>query len=225
MLNRLALIWRDSSGAAMFEFVICLPVLCLLYIVSYAVADVVSCSRKVTVATRTLTDLVSRSLSPSAIASNPSGTDATSLLSAAALTLTPYSADKATENVALVRVCDSSHAYVIWTQAVTFSGTTTSAATPILTAGSLSSQSVISLPTGMVTTPMIPTSPDGSDVCNNYSTSTSTTTQVGTSGSFIFLAEVDYTYAPLDSGTQLTAFGFPATVPLGTILYMTPRLT
>ena len=225
MLNRLRQIGADSSGAAMFEFVICLPVLILLYVVSYAVADVVSCSRKVTIATRTLNDLVSRSLSPTAIASNPSGTDATSLMSAAALTLTPYSSDKATENVALVRVCDSSHAYVIWTQAVTFTSGATNAATPILTAGALSSKSVISLPSGMVTTPMVPTSPDGSNVCNNFATGTSTTTQVGTAGTFIFLAEVDYTYVPFDSGKQLNMFGFQASVPLGAILYMTPRLT
>jgi hypothetical protein len=71
----------------------------------------------------------------------------------------------------------------------------------------------------MVTTPSVPTSPDGSDVCQNYGATTAQKTQVGTAGGFLFVAEVDYTYQPLPG------FGFPATVPLSTILYMNPRLT
>lgn len=217
MLRRLL---GDTRASAMLEFAICLPVLAVLYIGSYVAVDEVSCSRKVSVATRTLADLLSRSLSPTAIASNPSGTDATAILNAAVITLTPYSSYHATENVALVRICDATHAYVIWSQAVTYNSSgQSSSATPVLTASSLTSNSVIALPANMTTTPSVPTSPDGSDVCQNFSASTAQTTQVGTVGGFLFLAEVDYTYQPLPG------FGFPATVPLGNILYMNPRLT
>jgi hypothetical protein len=217
MLTRLL---RDSRASVLIEFAICLPVLVTMYIGSYIVVDEVACSRKVAIATRTLTDLLARSISPSATTSNPAGTDATSLMTAAAITLTPYSNVNATENVALLRVCDASHAYVIWSQAVTYTASGTSAsATPALTAGSLSANSVVTVPTSMITSPLVPSSPDGSDVCSNFGTTTSTMTQVGTAGGYLFLSEVDYAYQPL------TGFGFPTSVPLGTILYMSPRLT
>lgn len=216
MLKRL---WQDRRGSVLAEFAICLPVLATLYIGSYMVVDEVGCSRKVSIATRTLTDLVSRSLSPSAITTNPAGTDATALMTAAALTLTPYSPVNATENVGLLRVCDSTHAYVIWSQAITYdaSGQPTSA-TPLLTAGTLSSSSVVSVPNAMITTPMVPTSPDGSNVCQNYATGTTNKVQVGTAGGYLFVAQFDFAYQPL------TGFGFPASVPLGNVLYMSPRL-
>ena len=217
MLRRLL---RDTRASAMLEFAIVLPVLAVLYIGSYVAVDEVACNRKVSVATRTLADLISRSLSPTAIASNPAGTDATAILTAAGITLTPYSTINVTENVALVRVCDATHAYVIWTQAINYNASNqATATTPVLTASSLSSASVITLPANLTTTPSVPTSPDGSDVCQNYSTGTANKVQVGTAGAFLFLAEVDFTYQPLQG------FGFPATVPLGNIIYMNPRLT
>jgi Flp pilus assembly protein TadG len=216
MLRRLL---GDTRASAMLEFAIVLPVLAVLYIGSYLAIDEVSCSRKVSIATRTLVDLMSRSYSPSVIASSPSSTDATAILTAAGITLTPYSTSHAVENVALVRICDATHAYVIWTQAITYdSSGNAKSTTPVLTAGSLSSSSVIALPANMTTTPSVPTSPDGSDVCQNYSATTAQKTQVGTAGGYLYLAEVDYTYQPLPG------FGFPATVPLSTILYMNPRL-
>ncbi len=213
---------RDTGASTILEFAICLPVLTLLYIGSYIVVDEVACSQKAAIATRTLTDLLSRSLSPSAIVSNPSGTDATALMTAAAITLTPYSPVNATENVALLRVCDSSHAYVIWSQAITYKANGTSqAATPALTAGSLTSNSVVSLPANMLTSssPLTPTSPDGSNICQNFGTGTSTKIQAGTAGGFLFLAQVDFAYVPM------TGFGFPTSIKLGNILYMSPRLS
>jgi Flp pilus assembly protein TadG len=216
MLRRLL---RDTQASLIVEFAICLPVLCIMFLGSYIVVDLIACNRKVAVATRTLTDLAARSLSPSSITSSPSGTDATSVMTAAALTLIPYSNVNATENLALLRVCDATHAYVIWSQAVAYTAAGASTpATPVLTAGSLSSNSVVTVPANMITSPIVPTSPDGSNVCSNFSTGTSTKTQVGTAGGYLFVAEVDYPYQPL------VGLGWTTTVPLGTILYMSPRL-
>ena len=93
------------------------------------------------------------------------------------------------------------------------------AGTPVLTANSLSSKSVITLPTNLATAEMIPTSPDGSNICSNFSPSTDQTTQVGTAGAFLFHAEFDYSYNPMQG------FGFPTTAPLGNMIFMAPRLT
>ena len=217
MLSRLC---RNRQASVAIEFAVCLPVMVTMYIGSYIVADEVACNRRVTIATRTLTDLVSRSLSPSAVAANPAGTDATALMSAATLTLVPYSNVNATENVALLRVCDASHAYVIWSQAVNYSASgTATATTPALTAATLTSSSVISVPANMITTPMVPTSPDSSNVCSNFATGTANTVQVGTAGAYLFVSEVDFAYQPL------IGFGFPTTIALGNMLFMSPRLS
>ena len=217
MLRRLL---RDTAGSIAVEFAATFPFLVLVYIGGYVAVDEVACNRKVSVATRTLADLLSRGYSPSTITANPSGTDVSSILTAAAITLTPYNVANATENVALVRVCDASHAYVIWTQAMTYTSAGAAVAgTPVLTANSLSSKSVITLPTNLATAEMIPTSPDGSNICSNFSPSTDQTTQVGTAGAFLFLAEFDYSYNPMQG------FGFPTTAPLGNMIFMAPRLT
>jgi Flp pilus assembly protein TadG len=216
MLKRLL---RDESASVLLEFAICLPVLIIVYLGSYTISDIAACNRKLSVAARTLTDLVSRGLSPSAVTSNPTGTDATFFMSASVVTLTPYAAGHATEQVALLRICDASHAYVVWSQAQTQtnSGTVT-AATPALTAGTLSATSVVSVPSAMITSPMVPTSPDGSNICTNYNAGTAQTVQLGTAGGYLFVSEVDYTYVPVD------IFDFTTTIPLGYVLYMSPRL-
>jgi Flp pilus assembly protein TadG len=225
MLTRL--LWRlarENKASALLEFAIALPVLVTLYVGSYVVADIVACNRKVTTAARTTVDLLARGLSPSGVALNPASASATTYMTDATITMTPYGVGNMTENVALLRVCDTTHAYVIWSQAQTqsASGTATSA-TPILTAGSLSASSVIALPSGFLSnspsqSPLVPTSPDGSDVCSNYAASTTTKTQVGTAGGYIYVAEVDYTYVPA------LPIGLPATVPLSSVIYMIPRL-
>jgi Flp pilus assembly protein TadG len=217
--NMLKRLLRDESASVLLEFAICLPVLITVYIGSYTVSDIAACNRKLSVAARTLTDLVSRGLSPSAVTSNPTGTDASFYMSAAVVTLTPYGRGSATEQVALLRICDSSHAYVVWSQAQTQTdqGTATKA-TPALTAGSLSATSVVNVPSSMITSPMVPTSPDGSDICTNYSAGTAQTVQLGTAGGYLFVSEVDYTYTPL------AGFGFATSIPLGYSLYMSPRL-
>jgi Flp pilus assembly protein TadG len=203
MLRRLA---RRQDGIAMVEFAIVLPVMLTMFLGCYVISDMIACYRKVTITTRALTDLVSRNISPS------SGTNTatiTTYLNSADLVLSPFSTANATLQISQLRICDATHAYVVWSQAQT--GATT--ATASLTAGS-----VVAVPAKLITTPMVPVSPDGTNVCSN-TTGTSTKTQVGTAGAYLFFGQVSYKYVP--------AITYAATITTTTMadqIYMSPRL-
>jgi Flp pilus assembly protein TadG len=219
MLTRLA---RDTNASVILEFAIALPLLLTLYIGSYTITDLIACNRKVGIAARTLVDLLSRGQSPSGIAASPSTFSATSYMNASVITLTPYGVARATEDVALLRVCDATHGYVIWSQAQTQDGAgTVTATTPSETAGKLNASSVVPIPATMIPSgsPLIPTSPDGSNICTNYAPGTSTTTQVGTAGGYMFVGQVSYTYMPA------MTYGFTSVIPLSYYIYMVPRLS
>jgi Flp pilus assembly protein TadG len=223
LLKRLA---ASIRGVVLVEFAVALPVLLVLYLGGYAVSDMVSCNRKVGTATRALTDLVSRTMSPTLVYNAPQSADATSDLSASAVVLAPYTLSNATEQISLLRICDATHAYVVWTQAQTQNsdGSTVIAATSNQTAGTLpanvtqSANSVVSIPPNMITTPTIPVSPDGSNVCNNLDPSTTKKTQVGTAGGWLFMGQVKYNYIP---SVSFLALGNKT---MTDTLYMTPRL-
>lgn len=223
MLKRLI---QDSSGAAIVEFAICLPVLVLLYTGGCCLSDMIACNRKVTIATRSLVDLTSRAMSPAIIYNDPPSANAKSYLSASAVVLSPYKLDNATEQISLLRICDATHAYVVWTQAQTQSadGSTVTAATSEHTAGTLptneaqSASTVISLPANMVSSTMVPTSPDGSNVCQNLAPGTSTKTQVGTAGGWLYVGKITYNFTPSVSFIPIQ------TTALTHTIYMTPRL-
>lgn len=209
-----------TEGSVLVEFAICLPVLLLLYQIAFVLSDMVTCNRKVTVATRALTDMVSRNLSPTAITANPAAISATTYMSASAVVLTPYDISKATEQVALLRVCDAGHAWVVWTNAQTQTSAGVAAtATPVLTAGVLGAASIVALPAAMVTSPMIPVNPNGTvGICGNFAASSSSLTQVGQAGGFIFVGQISFSYAPPYS------YGLPATMALNDMIYMSPRI-
>lgn len=223
MLKRLA---RSSRGAVIIEFAACLPVLLLLYIGGTGLSDAIACNRKVATATRSLADLVSRAMSPTIIYNDPASADAKSYLSASAVVLAPYKLNNATQQISLLRVCDATHAYVVWTQAQTqnANGSTVTARTSSQTAGTLpasatqSSSSVVSIPNNMITAPMIPSSPDGSNVCTNLAPGTSNRTQVGTAGGWLFMSTIKYTYTPGVSFVTLR------TTQMQSTIYMVPRL-
>lgn len=223
MLRRLA---GSRSGVALVEFAICLPVLLLLYLGGSAALDMISCMRKVTTATRSVVDLVGRTMSPAIIYNAPQAANATSYLSASAVVLAPYALDTAVEQVSLLRVCDATHAYVVWTQAQTQAadGGTVITRVSTHTAGTLpatqtqSASAIVAIPGSMVTAPLVPVSPDGSNVCGNLAPGTSTKTQVGTAGGWLFVGTVSYRYTP---GVSL--FSFPA-MTLADTIYMSPRL-
>jgi Flp pilus assembly protein TadG len=206
MLRRLARLARHDGGVAMVEFAIVLPVLLVMFIGSFVVSDMISCYRKVTIATRAMTDLVSRNVSPTG---GVSTSTITTYMTGSQLVLSPFSAANATMQITLLRVCDATHAYVVWTQAQTGSA----AATPALTAGT-----VVTIPANLITSPMVPTSPDGTDVCYNTAASTATKTQVGTAGGYLFYGQVAYAYTPV------VRYGATATTVMGDQIYMSPRL-
>jgi Flp pilus assembly protein TadG len=219
--------FRESvRGAVLVEFAFCLPVLLLLYLGGYGVSDMVACNRKVGIATRALADLVSRTKSPAIIYNAPQEADATPDLSAAAVVLAPYRLDNAVEQISLLRVCDASHAYVVWTQAQTqnANGSTIVPTTSNQTAGTLpanqsqTADNVVSIPSAMVTTPLIPVSPDGSNVCKNLDPGTSNKTQVGTAGGWLYMGQVKYNYTPSVAFLALGSRTMTDTI------YMTPRL-
>ena len=208
----------------MVEFAISLPLLLLLYQLAFVATDLVTCNRKVTVATRALVDMVSRNLSASGIQANSSGISAASYMSASAVVLLPYDVTQATQQVALVRVCDASHAWVVWTQAQTqtaaqLTAGTATATTSTLTAGALSAASVVAIPSSMVTAPMIPVNPNNSvGICSNYAASNSSLTQVGQAGGYLFVGQMKFNYVPPYS------FGIPVTTPMIDAIYMSPRI-
>ncbi|WP_067734859.1 TadE/TadG family type IV pilus assembly protein [Novosphingobium naphthalenivorans] len=223
LLKRFA---RDTRGAVLVEFALVLPVLLLLYTGGCSLSDMIACKRKVTVATRSLTDLVSRTMSPAIIYNAPQNASAKSYLSASAVVLSPYKLNNAVEQISLLRVCDATHAYVVWTQAQTqnVDGSTVTATTSSHTAGTLpvnetqSSNSVISIPSDMITSTMVPTSPDGTNVCGNLAPGDSNKTQVGTAGGWLFMGKITYSFTPTLGFTSLT------TTQLTDTIYMLPRL-
>lgn len=223
MLSRLT---RNDRGAVLVEFAICLPVLLTLYLGGVSVCDMIACDRKTTIAARSLADLVSRTMSPAIVYNNPSAASARSQLSAAAVVMAPYRLNNATQQISLLRVCDATRAYVVWTQAQTQSadGSTVTPTTSSLTAGTLptagvqSAGSVTTIPSNMVAPTMIPSSPDGSNVCDNLNPGTSTKTQVGTAGAWMYVAKVTYSYTPGVSFFSMTP------TPLSDTIYMVPRL-
>lgn len=217
---------QDTRGAVIIEFAICLPVLVLLYTGGCSLSDMIGCNRKVTIATRSLVDLVSRTMSPAIIYNAPQSANAKSYLSASAVALSPYKLNNATEQVSLIRVCDATHAYVVWTQAQTqnVDGSVVTTAISDQTAGTLptneaqSANNVISIPSNMITPTMVPVSPDGSNVCANLAPGTSTKTQVGTAGGWLYMGKITYNFTPVVSFIPL------ATTPLIHTIYMVPRL-
>lgn len=217
---------QNTRGAVIVEFALSLPVLLLLYTGGYYLSDMIACKRKVTIATRSLVDLVSRTMSPAVIYNDTKSANAKSSLSASAVVLSPYKLDNATEQVSLLRVCDATHAYIVWTQAQTqnVDGSTVIAKTSEHTAGTLptieaqSAKSVVPIPSDMITSTMVPTSPDGSNVCGNLAPGDSNKIQVGTAGGWLYMGKITYNFTPAISFIPID------TTALTHTIYMVPRL-
>lgn len=223
MLKRFA---QDTRGAVLIEFAYCLPVMLLLYTGGVCLSDMLACSRKLTVASRSLADLVSRTMSPTIIYNDPSTATARSYLSASGIVLTPYKLNKATEQISLLRICDASHAYVAWAQAQTqnVDGSVITPTTPdqtpgtLPTAGTQTTANIVSIPSSMINAAMVPVSPDGSNVCQNLAPGTSTKTQAGTAGGWLYRSKITYNFTPVVSFVPITTTAMTHTI------YMTPRL-
>ncbi|WP_068079551.1 TadE/TadG family type IV pilus assembly protein [Novosphingobium rosa] len=196
---------HDRRGTAMIEFALALPLMLTMFVGGYVLADMISCARKVTVATRALADLVSRNVSPS---SPVTAAQLTTYLNSAQLVMTPMPAAVTRLQITELRVCDATHAYVVWSQAQSAGATVAST----FTAGS-----VVSIPASLITSPMVPTSADGSNVCSN-TTAAANKTVVGTAGGYLFYGQISYAYTPP------IGFGSLITTTLGDQDYMIPRL-
>lgn len=209
---------HDTTGAVLVEFALCLPVLLVMYLGTFVITDMVTCNRKVTIATRALTDLASHNLSPTAIQQNPASASAAAYLSAAAVVMNPYSMARTTQGVSLLRVCDASHAYLVWSQTMTQDSAGNVLTAPTTT-GTPTAASVIAIPATMVTTPSIPVNPDGSTgICTNYSASSATRTQLGQAGGYIFAGKISFAYTPP------VGLGPQTITPMSDAIYMSPRL-
>ncbi len=226
MLRNLA---RNAAGAVIVEFAIVLPVLLVMFMGGYVVTDMIACNRKVTIATRALTDIVSRSVSPSLVTAT---TDESTVAAAAALTLMPHNMQYATETISLLRVCNTTKAYLVWSQTVTQDSTGTIQSSPI-TPGSQSTPTIVNLPASLLAQdpansyyPLAPiptpTSTTNIDICTNTPAS-GKTPLVGTLGAYLFVGGINYSYHPLFSLPGLFA-GLTAT-PMADQIYMSPRLS
>ena len=212
----------------LIEFAIALPVMLVMYLGAYTVSDMVACNRKVTIAATTLANLASHALSPTSVLGASSTTSATTYLSAGALVLSPYPMDKGTETITLLRVCSTTKAYLVWSQTQTQDNSGTVLTSPI-TAGSPTSPTLVTLPSGLLTTlagsgsyyPLAPTSTTSSttniDICANTPASGNTPV-VGQAGAYLFLGKVDYSYTPAVSYKAIT------TTQMANAIYMSPRL-
>jgi len=65
---------------------------------------------------------------------------------------------------------------------------------------------------------MIPTSPDGSNVCGNLAPGNSNKTQVGTAGGWLYRGKITYNFTPVISFIPLQ------NTTLAKTIYMVPRL-
>jgi Flp pilus assembly protein TadG len=132
LLSRLA---RSTSGVALVEFAIAMPVLFVLYIMSFVISDEISCNRKVTVTARTVADLTSRyaSLTQSGLQT---------LMAASKQVMSPYTGGTTTVRVTELLVTSTTTATVVWSQTQTGSTTTQG----------LANGSVVTLPTSLAAT-------------------------------------------------------------------------
>jgi Flp pilus assembly protein TadG len=106
----MANILKSTSGSVLVEFALVFPILLTMYLGSVTLSDAIACKRKVTIATRAVTDLTSRY---SVISSD----EMTKILNASTQVLAPYNASNAAIVITEVKVTDSTHARVIWSRA------------------------------------------------------------------------------------------------------------
>lgn len=107
ILSRLRRLGANRRGAALVEFALVFPVMLAFYMGSYTLSDAIACDRKVTVATRVLTDLATRYYSLTQA-------DLSTILNASAQVMAPYPASNASIVLSEIQITDSTHGKVIW---------------------------------------------------------------------------------------------------------------
>jgi Flp pilus assembly protein TadG len=104
--------WRaDPKGAAAGEFAMILPIALFFFTGTITYGNAIYIDRKVTLTTRTVTDLVTQY-------SSVANTDVQTILGASAQIFAPYSSANATVTVSEVQTDSSGNATVTWSQSL-----------------------------------------------------------------------------------------------------------
>lgn len=114
---RLSVVIGENRGVAIIEFAFALPILTILFVGGYQLSDAISASRKVTRATRTITDLTSQY---TAVTNN----DLDTILNASQQVMSPYKASAATMTVTQVSIDGTGNAKVDWSRGKNSAGLT-----------------------------------------------------------------------------------------------------
>jgi Flp pilus assembly protein TadG len=97
----------DARGVSAVEFALVLPLMMTLYLGGTEVSQAITASRKVTLVSRTVADLVSQY-------SSIGTTDVTNILNAGAAIIAPFSSTKLAVTVSCVKIDSSGNATVAW---------------------------------------------------------------------------------------------------------------
>ncbi|TPG22714.1 pilus assembly protein [Sphingomonas koreensis] len=104
---------RDRRGLGAVEFAMTAPFLILLYLGGYQLMDAISAYRKVTITTRTLADLVTRT--PANTALTP--TDVQTIMDASRQIMVPFSVGNVTLRITSIDIDAKRKASVDWSKA------------------------------------------------------------------------------------------------------------
>ncbi|TPG43313.1 pilus assembly protein [Sphingomonas koreensis] len=104
---------RDRRALGAVEFAMTAPFLILLYIGGYQLMDAISAYRKVTITTRTLADLITRT--PATTPLTPSNVQ--TILDASRQIMMPFSVGNATLRITAINIDENKKATVAWSKA------------------------------------------------------------------------------------------------------------
>jgi Flp pilus assembly protein TadG len=108
MIRRLTTFARDARGMAAIEFAFIVPMMLTLFFGTIEVSNAVAIDRKVTLAARTLSDLISQGV-------QATDTDVDNAFKMSAAVMTPYGATPLQQRVSAIWIDDKGVATVTWT--------------------------------------------------------------------------------------------------------------
>ncbi|USI72211.1 TadE/TadG family type IV pilus assembly protein [Sphingomonas morindae] len=126
LLARLA---RAERGTALIEFTIVVPVMLILYVASVQVADAIACSRKVTITTRAVADLMAQNTSGTTSKAEIQG-----MLAASTQVMAPFATSSAFIRLSEVTTDNQGVSRVVWSQAMNGAPLAANAVYPLPTA-------------------------------------------------------------------------------------------
>ena len=100
---------NDRRGVALVEFACVLPVLLLMYLGGYQLTDALSCSRKVTISARAVTDLITQNASIS-------GTQMQTILGVPSRILAPYNSANSFVRISELYTDKNGNTTVYWSK-------------------------------------------------------------------------------------------------------------